>query len=70
MENRVLDKSEHGEGLLLSKILDRARLRFSSARDRGSARTGRRPRKLYHRSSMNVTASTGRGAIFMAPYRI
>jgi hypothetical protein len=45
-ENTVLVKSNNGLGLLLSKIADCARTRFSSVRNRRSARTGRRPRKL------------------------
>jgi len=51
-ENAVIDKSNHGVGLLLSKITDCVRICFSSARNRRSARTGRRPRKLGHCSSM------------------
>jgi hypothetical protein len=36
----------------LYKIVDSARMRFSSVRYRRSARTGRRPRKSDHCSSM------------------
>jgi len=43
--NKVMDKSESGLGLPFSEILDYARMRFSSVHNRGSARTGRRPRK-------------------------
>jgi len=43
--NKVMDKSKEGLVWLLSEILDRARMCFSSVRNRGSARTGRRPRK-------------------------
>jgi len=49
-ENRVMDKNNSDLGLLLTKIADCARMRFSSARNRRSARTGRRPRKLEHHS--------------------
>ena len=45
-ENTVMDKSEDGLGLILFKIADCARMRFSSVRNRRSARTGRRPRKF------------------------
>ena len=38
--------------MLLSKIADCVRICFSSARNRRSARTGRRPRKLGRHSSM------------------
>jgi len=41
-----MDKSNYGLGLLLSKIADCVRMCFSSAHNRRSARTGRRPRKL------------------------
>jgi hypothetical protein len=41
----VTDKSNNGLGLVLYKIADCARMCFSSARNRRSARTGRRPRK-------------------------
>jgi hypothetical protein len=45
-KNKVIDKkSKIGFGSLLSKILDCERMRFSSVHNRGSARTGRRPRK-------------------------
>ncbi|MEK7435570.1 MAG: hypothetical protein AAB150_01650, partial [Pseudomonadota bacterium] len=43
-ENTVIDKADLG--WLSSKIADRVRMCFSSARDRRSARTGRRPRKF------------------------
>jgi hypothetical protein len=45
-ENTVMDKSKNGLGLFLYEIADCVRIRFSSARNRRSARTGRRPRKL------------------------
>jgi hypothetical protein len=41
----VQDKGNKGLRLSLSKILDYARMCLSSVRNRGSARTGRRPRK-------------------------
>jgi hypothetical protein len=44
-ENTVLDKSKSGLGRVLSRIADCGRMRFSSAHNRGSARTERRPRK-------------------------
>jgi hypothetical protein len=47
-----MDKSNRGLGLLLYKIADCARICFSSARNRRSARTGRRPRKFERRSPM------------------
>ncbi|TSA14853.1 MAG: hypothetical protein D4R74_07565 [Betaproteobacteria bacterium] len=40
----------------LYKIGDRVRMCLSSVRDRQSVRTGRRPRKLNHRSSMSAFA--------------
>jgi hypothetical protein len=52
-ENTVKDKSNHGLSLLLSKIVDCARMCFSSVRNRRSARTVFRPR---NRNS----AATGR----------
>jgi len=45
-KNTVMDKNKYGLGLHLSKIADCVRICFSSARNRRSARTGRRPRKL------------------------
>jgi hypothetical protein len=57
MENTVIDKSKDDWGLPLSKILDCARMCFSSVRNRGSARTGRRPRKLDHCGSIHPLAS-------------
>jgi len=51
-ENVVTDKGQGGLGLLLSKIVDCARIRFSSVRNRRSVRTGRRPRKFWRRGSM------------------
>jgi len=45
-ENTVMDKSNRGLGLLLSKIVDCARMCFSSVRKRRSARTVFRPRKI------------------------
>jgi hypothetical protein len=56
-EITVMDKSKDGLGLLLSKIADCARMRFSSVHNRRSARTGRRPRKSGRRSSMCCHAS-------------
>ena len=50
-EYTVMDKSSHGLGLSLSKIVDCARMCFSSARNRRSARTGRRPRKSRRSSA-------------------
>jgi len=50
-ENTVMYKKAGQPGLFLSTILDCARIRFSSVRNRGSARTGRRPRKLRRQSS-------------------
>jgi len=44
-ENMVMDKSNNSLGLSLYKIVDCVRMCFSSARNRRSARTGRRPRK-------------------------
>jgi len=44
-ENTVMDKNKGGLGRLFSKIVDYARMRFSSAHNQRSARTGRRPRK-------------------------
>jgi len=44
----VIDKSNHGLGLLLSKIADCVRMCFSSARNRRSARTASRPRNIYN----------------------
>jgi hypothetical protein len=43
-ENTVLDKNKDNLGVLY-KIVDCARMCFSSARNQRSARTGRRPRK-------------------------
>jgi hypothetical protein len=45
-ENRVMDKSNNGLGLVFYKIADCARMCFSSVRDRRSARTAFRPRKI------------------------
>ncbi|MBI5909451.1 MAG: hypothetical protein HY848_05830 [Betaproteobacteria bacterium] len=42
---RAKDKSNNRLGLILYEIVDSARMCFSSARYRRSARTGRRPRK-------------------------
>jgi hypothetical protein len=44
-ENAVMEKSDLGLCLLLSEIVDCVRICFSSARNRRSARTGRRPRR-------------------------
>jgi len=54
-ENTVMDKSRGGLGLFLPKIADCARIRFSSVRNRRSARTGRRPRKC-ERISVHATS--------------
>jgi len=43
-KNRVMDKSKGGLGWLLYKIVDCARMCFSSVRNRRSARTVSRPR--------------------------
>jgi len=48
-KNTVLDKSKDRAGVLY-KIVDCARMCFSSVNNRRSARTGRRPRKFYRRS--------------------
>jgi len=53
----VMDKSKTGLGWLLSTIVDCARMGSSSVRNRRSARTGRRPRKLDHCSSMCLPMS-------------
>ncbi|MEK7361182.1 MAG: hypothetical protein AAB133_03790 [Pseudomonadota bacterium] len=45
-ENTVMDKNKGGLGLLLSKIVDCARMCFSSVRNRRSARTVSRPRNI------------------------
>jgi hypothetical protein len=50
-KNTVMDKSNSGLELVLYKIADCVRMCFSSARNRRSARTGRRPRKSGRRSS-------------------
>ncbi|MBI5911493.1 MAG: hypothetical protein HY848_16275 [Betaproteobacteria bacterium] len=49
-KNTVIDKNKDSVGGL-SKIADSVRTWFSSVRYRRSARTGRRPRKLWCRSS-------------------
>jgi len=54
LENTVLVNTKQGMGVLY-KIADCARIRFSSARNRRSARTNRRPRKC-RRSSVHATA--------------
>jgi hypothetical protein len=51
MENTVVVTNNDAAGVLY-KIVDCARMCFSSARNRRSARTGRRPRKFYRGSSM------------------
>jgi hypothetical protein len=43
-ENTVMNKTKIGLGWLLSKIVDCARMWFSSVRNRRSARTASRPR--------------------------
>jgi len=59
-----MDKSNDGLGLPLSEILDCARMCFSSVRNRGSARTGHRPRKFrrhrlkYPPASVSFDAQT------------
>jgi hypothetical protein len=45
-EKKVMNKGNNGLGLFLSKIADCARMCFSSARNRRSARTGSRPRNI------------------------
>jgi len=50
-KNTVLDKSKGGWGWFSYKIVDCARMCFSSVRNRRSARTGRRPRKIWRCSS-------------------
>jgi hypothetical protein len=45
-ENAVMDKNKDGLGLFLYKIVDCARTDFSSVRNRRSARTAFRPRKI------------------------
>jgi len=45
-KNTVPDKGNNGLGLLLSKIVDCARMCFSSVRNRRSARTASRPRNI------------------------
>jgi hypothetical protein len=62
MENTVIDKSKGGSGWLLYKIVDCARMCFSSVRNRGSARTASRPR--------NIAALQYGGARFRSPSRI
>jgi hypothetical protein len=47
-ENTVMVNTKHGAGILY-KIVDCARMRFSSVRNRRSARTGSRPRKSEFR---------------------
>jgi hypothetical protein len=53
-ENTVMVNTEHSVGVLY-KIVDCVRMRFSSARNQRSARTGRRPH--------NIATSHQRGAI-------
>src|SRR5450830_254633 len=60
-KNTVMDKSNSGLELVLYKIVDCVRMCFSSARNRRSARTGRRPRKLDWRSSKYHLTSTDGG---------
>jgi hypothetical protein len=45
-ENTILDKGNHGFGLVFYKIADCARMCFSSVRNRRSARTAFRPRQI------------------------
>jgi hypothetical protein len=45
-KNTVMDKNKDGLGLFSYKIVDCARTGFSSVRNRGSARTASRPRKM------------------------
>jgi hypothetical protein len=45
-ENTVTTKSNNGLGLSLYEIADCARMAFSSVRNRRSARTASRPRKI------------------------
>jgi hypothetical protein len=60
-ENTVIVNSKDSAGVLY-KIVDCARMRFSSVHNRGSARTGRRPRKFDHHSSMCFPSSAHVGA--------
>jgi len=50
-KNTVMDETLDSLSGFFSEILDGARMCFSSVRHRGSARTGRRPRKLRRFSS-------------------
>jgi len=58
-KNTVMDKSNSGLELVLYKIADCVRMCFSSARNRRSARTGRRPRKSGRRSSSYLDTILG-----------
>src|SRR5450759_2301782 len=58
-ENTVMDKSKGGSGWLLYKIVDCARMAFSSVRNRRSARTVSRPR--------NIATLQQRAARFKSP---
>jgi hypothetical protein len=60
--NTVIDKNKVGLGWLFSEILDSARMRFSSVRYRGSARTVFRARK--------VTTLQQRGGAILVAARI
>jgi len=51
-KTRLWIKTASAWGGLLYKIVDWVRMCFSSVPNRRSARTGRRPRKINHRSSM------------------
>jgi hypothetical protein len=52
-KNTVIVNNKDSAGVLY-KIVDCARMCFSSVRNQRSARTGRRPRKFYHHSSMRT----------------
>jgi len=57
-EIKVTNQTKSGSGWSLSKIVDFARMCFSSARNQRSARTGRRPRKPdYHSSNWFTTSA-------------
>jgi len=51
-ENTVMDKNKEGLGLVLSEVVDCARICFSSVRNRWSARTVFRPRNTSNSVTM------------------
>ena len=61
-KTRLWKKASTVLGWVLSKIADCVRMCFSSAHNRRSARTGRRPRKFERHSSMCSPTSTNIGA--------